>query len=319
MAAARSRLTGRVGSLPPGQSAGERTIYSHMWGYMRQSTTLGVILAALLLSPTSSESQSGARARPRFEVASIRENTSQERRTSRRFLPGGRVEIVNMALRTLIGFAYGIDVSTEGFRLVGGDEGLLAKRFDVRAVASPETDPTAETLVAMLQSLLSDRFGVTTHTEQRVMPIYALTVIRPGQLGPGLRPSNHNCREWAGSPIETEPRDDKGRGLCGVSQVEFIPGGVRRRYAGTVATLAQLAQRQSTELRDRLVVDMTGLTGNYQWELSYAQIGLDGSAPDANLPSIFTAFKEQLGLKLEPTTAPIEVRVVDTVHMPSPN
>ncbi len=277
--------------------------------------------AMAIAAPESLAARSQEPAAVRFEVASVKENTSPERRASRRFMPGGRVEIRNMSLRMLVGFAYGIDTSAEDFRLSGGPEDLLKRRFDINAVAPADSLPTPSDLVRMLRALLAERFALTTHTETRSMPVFALTVAREGRLGPGLRPSQHNCREWAGSPLETEPKDENGHGLCGPSQAELLPGGVRRRYAGTIATLAQLIQRQATELRDRLVVDMTGLSGSYQWELVYSQTSLGslGAEPDANLPSVFTAFREQLGLKLESKTAPVEIRIIDSVSLPSPN
>ncbi|HET9384755.1 MAG TPA: TIGR03435 family protein [Gemmatimonadales bacterium] len=254
----------------------------------------------------------------RFEVVSIRENRTNERRVSRGFLPGGRVEISNMPLKMLIGFAYGIDTSTEGFRLSDRDASVTERRFDISALAPTNSSPTANDLVAMLKALLEDRFFLKFHMETRPIRVYALTMAQEGKLGSGLRPSKHSCREWAENPLETEPRDENGRGLCGVTQREVIPGGYRRRYAGTIARLAQILPVIAPELRDRLVVDMTGLSGNYQWEFTYAEDGLaDPAIPGP--PSILTAFPEQLGLKLEPKTVPIEVLIIDSVSLPSAN
>lgn len=284
-----------------------------------RGVALGLVMAGLLATRGTGAAHPQAPATPQFEVASVKENKSDERRVSRRFLPGGRVEITNFPLRMLIGFAHGIDARAEEFRLTGGPDSLLAGRFDITAVAPADPVPTPADLMAMLRTLLVDRFALKAHTESRQLPVYALTVAQAGRLGPGLRPSQHNCREWAGSPLDTEPRDENGRGLCGASQLERVPGGSRRRYAGTVATLAQLLQRQAPELSDRRVVDMTGLTGDYQWEFTYSQSWGPDSPPGNDLPSIFTALREQLGLKLEPKTAPVEVLVIDSVSLPSPN
>ena len=283
-----------------------------------QRTALAFFVAVMAgLQETAIRAQVSAP--PEFEVASVKENRSAERRVSRKFLPGGRVEIVNMPLRLLIGFAYGIDTRAEAFRLVGSEDAILSRRFDISAVAEARTDPRPEELVAMLRSLLAERFALRTHVEMRAMPVYALTVAHRDKRGPGLRPSEINCRALAGTPLESQPRDEDGKFVCGISgQIKVLPGGVRRRYAGTMAELAQNIQQQAPELHDRLVVDMTGLAGNFQWEITYADRSFPGT-PDENLPSLFTAFKEQLGLKLEPTTASVEVRVIDALAAPTPN
>ena len=70
----------------------------------------------------------------------------------------------------------------------------------------------------------------------------------------------------------------------------------------------------------RPVVDRTGLAGPFDFNLTYAPAARGGGpAPSDDQPSIFTAVQEQLGLKLEPATAPVEVLVVDSVSMPGEN
>jgi uncharacterized protein (TIGR03435 family) len=72
------------------------------------------------------------------------------------------------------------------------------------------------------------------------------------------------------------------------------------------------------------VVDRTGLTGTYDLELTWTPeappAGRDGAPPvDPNGPSVFTALQEQLGLKLEATTGPVEVLVIDSADRPTPD
>jgi uncharacterized protein (TIGR03435 family) len=283
-----------------------------------------VVVTAATLSAQSTaafavESMAQARETLQFEVASVKESKSAEPRASRRFLPGGRVEISDFPLRMLIGLAYGIDTVAQPFRLTGGPGKLLERRFDISAKASADLASAPADLVIMIRALLADRFGFKSHVESRSMTIYALSVTELGKLGPKLRPSEHNCRELTGTGMYLLPRDENGKALCAQpGMLEILPGGVRRRHAGTMATLAQLIQLVTPELQDRPVIDMTGLTGNFQWEVTYSQ-GQTGREPDDNLPSVFTAFREQLGLKLEPKTAPVEVLVIDSLSLPSLN
>ena len=284
---------------------------------MRSVTLLLTLWIGIVAAAGDARASRQGDSPPRFDVASVRENTSAERRVSRRFLPGGRVEIRNMSLRMIIGLANRIETATEAYR-INGTASVLDRKFDITATAPPTSEPASEDLLAMLKSLLADRFRLVTHTEFQPRSVYALTVAKEGELGPGLRRSEYNCHDWAGGPLETEPRDEQGNGLCGPSQQEYLPGGVRRRYAGTIARLAQMTQSTVAEVRDRLVVDMTGLEGNFQWEFAYSQRNAFGPAGD-ELPSVFTAFKEELGLVLEPRTVPIEVLVIDSVSLPSAN
>ena len=67
----------------------------------------------------------------------------------------------------------------------------------------------------------------------------------------------------------------------------------------------------------RVVVDKTGLTGNYEFTLRW-DARPPGSPPtDDDRPSVFTALQEQLGLKLEPDRAPLRVLVIDRIEKPT--
>ena len=86
------------------------------------------------------------------------------------------------------------------------------------------------------------------------------------------------------------------------------------------------------EYAGRMVLDRTGLTGAFDLEFRFDAsrpipgAGAGGGFPiqpggpaDPDAPSIFTALEEQLGLKLEPQTGPVEVLVIDHVEQPTPN
>jgi uncharacterized protein (TIGR03435 family) len=254
-----------------------------------------------------------------FDVASVRQNVNGGNRGSRRSLPGGRLVIENMTLEQIITFAYGSGGSGQELRLTGGPAEILSRRFDITAAPPAGSSTTADDHPLMLRTLLAERFNLQTHTETHQMPVYALTVAREGRLGPGLRPSSHDCAAWAkagGGMPENEPRDANDRPLCITGTLGGgPPGAARRRSAGPMSTLVAWAEGH---LHDRPVVDMTGLTGNFEWEVTFS-FDVTVPNPDNTAPSIFTAYNEQLGLRLEPRTTPMEVRVIDSVDLPTPN
>jgi uncharacterized protein (TIGR03435 family) len=87
------------------------------------------------------------------------------------------------------------------------------------------------------------------------------------------------------------------------------------------ATLSDLAWRLSslTILEDHVVVDKTGLDGHYDFELKFAAQSPNGPPPDSDAPSIFTALREQLGLRLDAQKIPLEVLSVEHAERPQGN
>jgi uncharacterized protein (TIGR03435 family) len=263
---------------------------------------------------------------PSFEVASVKQNTSGEDRSFfsmgaavplgvTQFGAPGMVTITNATLRMMIVQAYGIPFTSERFTLTGGSDKVLTSRFDVRAKPREGTSPAPPQMLAMLKTLLADRFKLRIHTETRQIPIYAITVAREGKLGPDLRPSVHDClalrKAGRKATDPDKPLDAKGRDLCFLNY-DFPGGGVIGvRFAGPLSELVSRAQANA----DRPVVDATGLTGNYEWQLTFSL----RPSPDSDVPNLFTAFQEQLGLKLEPRTGPFDVFVIDAVEMPTPD
>jgi uncharacterized protein (TIGR03435 family) len=211
-----------------------------------------------------------------------------------------------MSLEQLIRFGYGIGYGS--LSASGDQRRLLSRRFDITAVPADGTQVDGREHPEMLKSLLADRFKLKAHKEVRDMPIHALTVAQAGKLGPNLRESAIDCTQ---RPREGEEAAHKS--LCTSGFGPNPPGGVRRKYATPLVVLVRFAQ---DILRDRPIVDLTGLTGVYEWDVTFAT-DLDASRTKDNvLPSIFTAFREQLGLKLEPRVGPIETLVIDAVEMP---
>lgn len=103
-------------------------------------------------------------------------------------------------------------------------------------------------------------------------------------------------------------RNGRGRIIFGGNSMSFFANGLANEVA-------------------RSVVDRTGLAGNWDFELTYTRDTVRqpdvGDATPANVdpdgPSLFTAFQEQLGLKLEPTKGQVRVLVIDRIEQPTPD
>jgi uncharacterized protein (TIGR03435 family) len=234
--------------------------------------------------------------------------------------------VVNMQLRQLITFAYQI----QSFQLEGGPDWIASDRFDILAKPEREVPTTGaffggqEPLRMMLRTLLADRFTLVMRKETKELPIFELVVARQdGRLGPQLRPAAVDCAARAvaarGGTPPAPPSGPPGPGSCGITMnpVRVGGGGV------TLAMLANLLEGPA----QRLVIDRTGLTGNWDLEVNYTPdrsqlppgVAAWPSSIDWNGPSLFTAIEEQLGLKLRPARGPVEVLVIDSVQQPTPN
>lgn len=279
----------------------------------------GAIESGVAQTPESSND------RPKFEVASVRPNTADDGKIMIGIQPGGRFNAVNVPLWDLIRQAYGV----QRFQLVGGPDWLETARYDIVAKAEgdiPRGGPGAPLgpLNFMMQDLLEERFKLKAHREMREMPIYALAHARSDQrLGQGLRPSAIDCsafrgRGGPGGPLPAPPSPGE-RPACGmrVAPGQVSAGGIPIAQLGLM--LSQLAQR--------IVVDRTGLTGNFDIDLTFTPDRMpQGPLPpgvqlppiDPNGPSLFTAVQEQLGLKLEAGRGPVEVLVIDHVERATP-
>src|SRR5689334_19364490 len=250
-----------------------------------------------------------------FEVATLKMNKSGERGGGIRRLPGGRVTVTNMAARQLVAFAYGI----QGPFLIGGPSWMADDKFDVTAkmegnpewggIGTRRPDP----ITIAMRKLLADRFKLKVHTEMRELDAYALVLVKPGTTGPALEPSPTDCkalleqaRQGKLPPPQGPPDFSKP-----------IPCSIAGRFGQLLFDGFPMAQAASMFMNQagRPVVDRTGLTGNWQFIMTFAQerpIGApappnEQALPDPNAPSFFTAIQEQLGLKLESTKAPFEV------------
>jgi len=253
-----------------------------------------------------------------FEVASVKANKSGDGNGNLRGLGSDRVVATNMPVRPMITFAYQV----AAYQLIGGPGWLASDRYDINAKL--ETPPTSvqpfvpgsttpNPMQLALRNLLEDRFKLKMHRETRELDIYALVMARPGGgPGPGLKPSTQDCAaavaaaQRPGAP----PFGAPGQPFCGISG---SPG--RLKFGGLPVSSFATAFAGPA---GRMVVDRTGMTGSWDFELTYAaeNRGPDAPPADPNAPSFFTAIQEQLGLKLEPTKGPVDVLVIDSIEKP---
>ena len=155
----------------------------------------------------------------------------------------------------------------------------------------------------MIQKLLADRFQLRFHTEKRELPVYAMVVLKTGAK---IAVSQGDPNAFPGIGFSQEP-------------------GVISLF-GRNTGLNGVANGLQSNILDRPVVDQTGMTGRYDFLLRFTpdpiQLANFGGLAPANLdapPDIFTAFEQQLGLKLQPTRAVVDVMAIDRIERPSPN
>lgn len=251
--------------------------------------TFQIVLFASLLS-TSVLAQ-GENSVLRFDVVSVKADTSGDLTIrSEPALPDGYRR--NLPVESHLRYAFDI---AQLSRLVNLPDWTLTTRYEIAGKATePITDQQRR---AMLRDVLAARFGLRTHVEQRELPVYILTTDRSDKrLGTGLRP-RPDCAS-----------DSCERGGTGT------PQGVKIR----ATTLTQFADGMLSNLLRQVVRDETGVGGVFDVEASWRPSAGDADAADSR-PDMFTAFREQLGLRLEPSRRPVDVLVIDHIERPTEN
>jgi uncharacterized protein (TIGR03435 family) len=224
---------------------------------------------------------------PSFEAASIKVSPPLGGQNSfvGMKLDPGHLLIANFGLEAILTRAYGIT----GDQIVGVPaEFRYPLAYEIRATYPADTPK--EQVSVMLQNLLAERFKLVVHREMRVAPVYALVVAKGG---PKLTTSNESTMS------AKNPR----RGHIEYKKV-------------TMEWFASVFRASSWT--DRPVLNQTELSGEYDLVLDWTPDDLASNDPAA-APSLFTAIQQQLGLKLEPQTAPREFLIIDHVEKPTAN
>jgi len=250
-------------------------------------TSLVLLALAYRVAVTLASAQA-----PSFEVASIKPSNDLGNETWVMQDQSGNLTGHNATLKALIRSAYNV----RDHQIVGGPAWIDVDRYDV--LAKPQRRVTGAEFRQMIQTFLGDRFSLKIHRETRDLPAFALTV---GKKGARL----------------SESKGGEGSG-CGYN------AGLLTCKKVTMATLAQTLARRL----GRTVVDTTELTGSYDLRLEWTpdESQVPGPAENGRLagtesgePSLFSAIQQQVGLKLDPIKAPVEVIIIDTAERPRQN
>jgi uncharacterized protein (TIGR03435 family) len=272
-------------------------------------TAAAFLLALAMATASSVYGQSPQPTAPKFayDIVSIRPNNSGDGSTSMGPSANGYTA-KNITVAWLIEYAYNIKMES----LVSGlpswatsDRLNLEARMDqdsAAAINKLSKEEKASEQRRMLQAMLADRFHLQVQHTQKEVPVYALVVAKGGTR---LKPADPN------DPYGNGIKLPQGFPKSGVYQMtadgKFVAQGI---------PISMLANQLATSV-DRLVVDKTGLTGNYDFTMQWDQ-DPDPSKPDAG-PSLFTALQEQLGLKLESTKDNVDALIVTHVEKASDN
>ena len=346
-------------------------------GSRRLFVLLGTsLLAAYLgISVRAQSAQQGweqaAGGKQQFEVASVRENKAGSGSDSNFTLDGNGNAYWVMDAETVtaprgnlfratnttpirfIIFAYKLNGTEElalrlpfwaGLR-VNVPAWVTQSRYDIEARAPGAA--TKDQMRLMMQSLLADRFKLAVHRETRQAPVFAITLDKPGTLGPQLRPhpASDTCATTV-YPKAAEAGADAANNRAPASATDTnknqplpIPCGMiarlppsapaRHRIGGRNVTLTMLAESLPAQTGlatfPKPVIDRTGLSGTFDFSLEWTQAVGDDIAVGPNAqgeepgPPIAQAIKQQLGLRLESSKGPVELLVIDHVEQPAAN
>jgi uncharacterized protein (TIGR03435 family) len=237
---------------------------------------------------TEAEQPMAENANPGFLVATIKPSDPASSAGWSFPTEGRHISCANASIATIIVVAYGIHIK----QILGAPDWLDKDRYDINGIPDEPGEPNLKQMQQMYQKLLADRLHLIFHRETREMPIYAITVAKGG---PTLKLA--------------DPSEPLNTGNSG--------GGGRRTLKFTSMSMTDFVLNMNF-YEDRPVIDQTGLPGRYDFTLKWTYDLTKDDEPDAP-PSIFTAIKEQLGLRMNAVKGPAEVFVIDHISRPSEN
>ena len=231
-----------------------------------------------------------------FEVATIK--PSDPARPTGPGITMRPPDVITMG--TTLGYLMGFAYDMHARQIVGGAPWVESEKYDIVGRPQAAGVPSMTQFRALLRNLIEERFKLKTHREKRNLPAYALLV---GSNGPKM------------SRNETNPNGPPGAGFKAPG-VMFVSN----------ATMGDFATVMQGNVLDRPVLDRTGLQGRFDFTLNWTPdesqfrgtgIQVPPAPADAKLPGLFTAIQEQIGLRFESVTAPVEVIVIDSAEKPT--
>jgi uncharacterized protein (TIGR03435 family) len=293
------------------------------------------IIALLLLCGFGVAQQ--APVRPSFEITSVKLNKYTDQGFSNFPMGPGDVYSANgghftardLPLVSYLFFAYKITGDQSQAVLSQLPGWATADRFDIEA--KTDGDPAKDTkdqMRLMIQSLLADRFGLKARYETKEVPVFALTLAKPGKTGPQLRahPNDAPCSTAIPSAAAgfAATVDGGFPELCGgfLGMTPIVAG--RVRMGARNVTIDFIGTHLISNFLNRPIIDRTGLSGTFdvamEWTPEVNGPGAGGDfQPDPNGPTFLEALSEQLGLKAESQKGPVQVLVIDHVDHPTEN
>lgn len=296
---------------------------------MRKRIAFVLFAAAAVLPAAIALHAQAPAAGPTFDVVSVKPNLTQPgvgvAGAMMNQRPDGGLTMTRVPVMLILAMAYQ-PMSTAD--MVGLPDWASREFYDVTATSSLAT-PTMEDRQAMVRAMLADRFRLVAHRERREVPSFDLMLARnDGKLGTGLVKSETDCdavlaalRKQAEEAVRTgAPPPPPQRFNSNSPPPCFfagMPNGVRGE--GTIGSLVSMLRSSA----GRVVVDKTGLSGSYRvnltFDLSTMLRGPGAPPPSDDVPSVFTAVREQLGLRLEPSRTERDVLVIDRLERPTAN
>ena len=256
-----------------------------------------IVLWLACAAVSGAQTQEAAPPELAFEVASVKPNTTLDQDVSLNRTAGGGLDAVNVSARMLVTFAYRI----RDQQLIGAPSWLDTDRYDIHAkppageAAADFFDTTAaDRLRIRTRALLSDRFKLVLRTESREMPVYVLVVAKSGPKSA--------LKRW-------QEGDEPGPQNIGRAN----------SYTAKKVSMKAFAEGYLSSRMGRVVLDQTGLSGDFNFKLEFVPDQPTPGAADPKGPTFLDAIEEDLGLRMESRKAPVNVLVIDHVERPAAN
>jgi uncharacterized protein (TIGR03435 family) len=304
-----------------------------LWAVLAMAAVATILVSASLLHAQDSRPdwQKTAGGKMSFDVTSVKQNKSgaPAYRASSNFPlsmgnsyppKGGFLSGTNYRLSSYIGFAYKLNSHQTQALQAQLPKWANEEQFDIEARGAETA--TKDQMRLMMQSLLADRFKLAVHTETRTGPLLALVLVKPGAPGPNLRPHPESgpCGDFT---LSAAARSASGMpSSCDVFLTLIDAGDAKTSAQNvTMAMIAGAMPFPGMGPLDRPVVDKTGLNGNFDFSIEFAPEDPTpkGAPVDTTQATPLEALRDQLGLKLESATGPIDALIVDHIEEPSPN